>query len=82
MPEGLPDIIDNSEGKKLSAVLNKLLEQGEPSVRIVTAYFNHSGFAVLKNGLENAKEIKLLLGKVRSGNENLSSVIDCGTRRK
>jgi len=63
MPEGLPDIIDNSEGKKLSAVLNKLLEQGEPSVRIVTAYFNHSGFAVLKNGLENAKEIKLLLGK-------------------
>jgi len=78
MPEGLPDIIDNSEGKKLSAVLNKLLEQGEPSVRIVTAYFNHSGFAVLKNGLENAKEIKLL----RSRNENLSSVIDCGTRRK
>ena len=63
MPEGLPDIIDNSEGKKLSAVLNQLLEQGEPSVRIVTAYFNHSGFAVLKNGLENAKEIKLLLGK-------------------
>ena len=38
--------------------------------------------AVLKNGLENAKEIKLLLGKVRSRNENLSSVIDCGTRRK
>ena len=63
MPEGLPDIIDNSEGKKLSAVLNKLLEQGEPSVRIVTAYFNHSGFAVLKNGLKKAKEIKLLLGK-------------------
>ena len=63
MPEGLPDIIDNSEGKKLSAVLNQLLEQGEPSVRIVTAYFNHSGFAVLKNGLEKAKEIKLLLGK-------------------
>jgi len=63
MPEGLPDIIDNSEDKKLGAVLNQLLEQGEPVVRIVTAYFNHDGFAVLKNGLENAKEFKLLLGK-------------------
>ncbi len=63
MTEGLPDIIDNSEGKKLGAVLNQLLEQGEPVVRIVTAYFNHEGFAVLKNGLENAKEFKLLLGK-------------------
>jgi len=59
MIEGLPDIIDNSEGKKLGAVLNQLLEQGEPSVRIVTAYFNHDGFPVLKNGLKNAKEFKL-----------------------
>ena len=63
MPERLPDIIDNSEGKKLGAVLNQLLEQGEPSVRIVTAYFNHEGFSILKNGLERAKEFKLLLGK-------------------
>jgi len=43
MPEGLPDIIDNSEGKKLGVVLNQLLEQGEPVVCIVTAYFNHGG---------------------------------------
>ena len=34
MPEGLPDIIDNSEGKKLGVVLNQLLKQGAAIVMI------------------------------------------------
>jgi len=63
MTGGIPDIIDNSEERKFGDVLNYLLSQGEPVVRIVTAYFNHEGLAILKDGLERAREFKLLLGR-------------------
>jgi len=62
--EQIPDIIDNSE-VKLSDVLNKLISK-DSRVFIATAYFNLEGFKLIKEGLERAKEVKILIGKVMS----------------
>ena len=61
----LPDILDNSDGKKVSDVLRVFLNSEKPpsSFRAVTAYFNLSGFATLNKGLNNPENVKILLGK-------------------
>src|SRR5579885_2587953 len=63
--EKLPDILDNSEGKKVAEVLRVFLNSEKPpsSLRAVTAYFNLGGFAILHKGLNNPENVKILLGK-------------------
>jgi hypothetical protein len=61
----LPDILDNSDGKKVSDILRVFLnsEKLPSSFRAVTAYFNLSGFATLNQRLNNPENVKILLGK-------------------
>src|SRR5579884_741981 len=63
--EKLPDILDNSEGKKVAEVLRVFLNSEKPpsSLRAVTAYFNLGGFGILHKGLNNPENVKILLGK-------------------
>ncbi len=59
----IPDLIDNSVPERtLSTVLNRLLAAG-PAVRIATGFFNLGGYALLRQGLEQAGKVCLLLGK-------------------
>ena len=62
--EVIPDIIDNSE-YKLSDVLNSLITPGS-RVYIATGYFNIEGFALIRDKLQTAKEVKILIGKALS----------------
>jgi hypothetical protein len=61
----LPDILDNSDGEKVSDVLMVFLNSEKPpsSFRAVTAYFNLGGFATLNQGLNRPDSVKILLGK-------------------
>lgn len=63
--QNLPDILDNSEGKKVSEVLKVFLnsEKSPSSLRVVTAYFNLGGFATLNQGLNKPDSVKILLGR-------------------
>ncbi len=61
----IPDILDNSEGRKVGEVVWSLLLESPqpPSIDIATAYFNLAGFAMLEEGLRVAKRVRLLFGK-------------------
>ena len=62
-PFTIPDLIDNSAPERtLSRVLNRLLAAG-PTVHIATGFFNLGGYALLRQGLEKAAKVRLLLGK-------------------
>ncbi|MEM4326043.1 MAG: helicase-related protein [Candidatus Pacearchaeota archaeon] len=57
----IPDVIDNNE-HKLFHILNQLINKNS-SVYIATGYFNLGGFALIKDKLKIAKEVKILIGK-------------------
>lgn len=67
-----PHLIDNKDGNTLAHVLGVFLgatQQGDAklvgrpdTVRIATAYFNPSGFAMVAEYLEPVEEVRLLLG--------------------
>jgi superfamily II DNA or RNA helicase len=62
-PFTIPDLIDNSTPEHtLSTVFNRLLA-ARPTVRIATGFFNLGGYALLRESLEKATEVRLLLGK-------------------
>jgi superfamily II DNA or RNA helicase len=62
-PFTLPDLIDNSTpDRTLSYILNQLLATG-PAVHIATGFFNLSGYALLRDGLHRASQVRILLGK-------------------
>ncbi|MEO8973872.1 MAG: phospholipase D-like domain-containing protein, partial [Ktedonobacteraceae bacterium] len=58
----IPFVIDNQQ-HKMSDVLNELLRQHHGrSLDIATAYFNVGGWQLLRNGLANLGNVRLLLG--------------------
>ena len=58
------EIIDNSDGNKLVSFLNDALkENGKGSFDIATAFFNISGFSMIKDNLDQCAKFRLLLGK-------------------
>ncbi|MER3447739.1 MAG: hypothetical protein C4291_13300, partial [Candidatus Dadabacteria bacterium] len=63
--EKLPDILDNSESKKVAEVLRVFLnsEKSPSSIWAVTAYFNLGGFATLNQGLNKPDSVRILIGK-------------------
>jgi len=62
----IPDIIDNSTSeKKLGNVLNEVITPGA-KVYIASGYFNLGGFKLIKNKLNEAKEVSILLGRALS----------------
>ncbi|MBM4464010.1 MAG: hypothetical protein FJ014_00320 [Chloroflexi bacterium] len=62
-PFTLPDLIDNSTpDRTLSHILNQLLATG-PAVHIATGFFNLGGYALLRDGLQRASRVRILLGK-------------------
>jgi superfamily II DNA or RNA helicase len=62
-PFTLPDLIDNSTPTRtLSRILNQLLTAG-PAVHIATGFFNLGGYALLREGLQRASRVCILLGK-------------------
>ena len=62
----IPDIIDNSiPEKKLANVLNEVITPGV-NVFIASGYFNLGGFKLIKDSLNSAKEVSILLGRALS----------------
>lgn len=62
----IPDIIDNSTPeKKLGNVLNEVITSGV-NVYIASGYFNLGGFKLIKDKLNGAKEVSILLGRALS----------------
>ncbi len=62
----IPDIIDNSTPeKKLCNVLNEVIVPGA-CVYIASGYFNFGGFKLIKEKLNVAKEVSILLGRALS----------------
>lgn len=59
----IPDVIDNSAPeRRLANILNQLLES-RPIVRIASGFFNLGGYALLRDGLDRAPAVRILLGK-------------------
>ena len=62
-PFTIPDLIDNiTPERTLSHILNQLLATG-PAVHIATGFFNLGGYALLRDGLQRASRVRILLGK-------------------
>jgi len=62
-PFTLPDLIDNSTpDRTLRHILNQLLATG-PAVHIATGFFNLGGYALLRDSLQRASQVRILLGK-------------------
>jgi phosphatidylserine/phosphatidylglycerophosphate/cardiolipin synthase-like enzyme len=62
----IPDIIDNSiPERKLGNVLNEVIMPGA-NVYIASGYFNLGGFKLIKEKLNGAKEVSVLLGRALS----------------
>jgi len=62
----IPDIIDNSTPeRKLGTVLNEVIIPGA-NVYIASGYFNLGGFKLVKDKLNGAKEVLILLGRALS----------------
>jgi len=58
------EIIDNSEGNKLSTFLNEILrDNSNARLDIATAFFNIQAYAMIKDNLKGLKRFRLLLGK-------------------
>lgn len=59
----IPDVIDNSTPeRRLADVLNQLMTPGA-SVYIACGFFNPGGYALLRQGLNRAAQVRILLGK-------------------
>ena len=62
-PFTIPDLIDNSSPERtLSYILDQLLAT-RPTVHIATGFFNLGGYALLREGLQRASRVRILLGK-------------------
>lgn len=62
----IPDIIDNSiPERKLGNVLNEVIISGA-NVYIASGYFNLGGYKLIKERLNGAKEVLILLGRALS----------------
>lgn len=66
MPKALTDLVDNKRVTQwtLGEAVSSLLDQSEePSLSIVTAYFNLEAFKVLQPSLSKISSLRLLVGK-------------------
>ena len=67
------EIIDNSDGNKLVSFLNDALkENGKGNLDIATAFFNISGFSMIKDNLDKSVKFRLLLGKAPEIQNNIT----------
>jgi len=63
-----PDFVDNRDGNTLAAALKELLQdqlatrKEPPRVWIATSYFKPDGFPLIADELEQAQQVRLLLG--------------------
>ncbi|MEI9476160.1 MAG: hypothetical protein WCO26_06260 [Deltaproteobacteria bacterium] len=77
----IPYVIDN-QAHRLSDILNALLEEHKGrSLDVTTAYFTVGGFGLVKDGLQNLGNLRLLLGAEPTSGEQIGLRPDRGIIR-
>ena len=63
-----PEFIDNRSGNTLAAAITTYLQgldgklAAEPTLDVVTGYFNPRGYFAIADGLERVQHLRLLIG--------------------